>query len=45
MYMRLQGIPASKISIITTYNGQKDLITDVATARCGSSHLYGSPAG
>ena len=39
-----QGIPASKISIITTYNGQKDLITDVATQRCGHSHLYGLPA-
>ena len=40
MYMRLQGIPASKISIITTYNGQKDLLTDVAMQRCGeSAHL------
>ena len=44
MYMRLQGIPASKISIITTYNGQKDLLTDVAMQRCGESHLYGMPA-
>ena len=44
MYMRLQGIAASRISIITTYNGQKDLITDVATQRCGHSHLYGLPA-
>ena len=26
MYMRLVGIPAEKISIITTYNGQKHLI-------------------
>ena len=44
MYMRLQGIPASKISIITTYNGQKDLLTDVALQRCGDSYLYGMPA-
>ena len=29
MYMRLQGIAASRISIITTYNGQRDLIADV----------------
>ena len=33
MYMRLRGIPASKISIITTYNGQKDLIGDVVAQR------------
>ena len=44
MYMRLQGIAASRISIITTYNGQKDLLTDVAMQRCGESHLYGMPA-
>jgi len=44
MYMRLQGIPASRISIITTYNGQKDLIQDVIAQRCSWSPLYGSPA-
>lgn len=26
MYMRLLGYPASKITILTTYNGQRDLI-------------------
>eukprot|EP00775_Hariotina_reticulata_P014486 gene14486-14606_t len=31
--MRLLGYPASKISILTTYNGQKDLIRDVVEAR------------
>ncbi|EHA8590451.1 RNA helicase aquarius [Cocos nucifera] len=31
MYMRLLGYPASKISILTTYNGQKLLIRDVTT--------------
>ena len=41
MYMRLKGIPASKISIITTYNGQKDLIHDVIKQRCSSSPLFG----
>jgi len=44
MYMRLQGIAASRISIITTYNGQKDLITDVVAQRCSWSPLFGSPA-
>ena len=44
MYMRLVGIPASKISIITTYNGQKDLINDIVAQRCGWSPLYGTPA-
>ena len=28
-YMRLRGYPADKISILTTYNGQKALIRDV----------------
>ena len=26
MYLRLRGVAASRISIITTYNGQKDLL-------------------
>ncbi|KAG0496871.1 hypothetical protein HPP92_001562 [Vanilla planifolia] len=34
MYMRLLGYPASKISILTTYNGQKLLIRDVVSRRC-----------
>lgn len=34
MYMRLLGYPASKISILTTYNGQKLLIRDVVQRRC-----------
>lgn len=33
MYMRLLGYPASKISILTTYNGQKHLLRDVVRAR------------
>ncbi|KAL5700077.1 hypothetical protein ACHQM5_025575 [Ranunculus cassubicifolius] len=34
IYMRLLGYPASKISILTTYNGQKFLIRDVISKRC-----------
>ncbi|KAG0240897.1 hypothetical protein BGW41_006553 [Actinomortierella wolfii] len=44
-YMRLLGYPAEKISILTTYNGQKDLIRDVLRERCGwNPALFGRPA-
>ncbi|KAH7656226.1 CWF11 family protein [Dioscorea alata] len=36
IYMQLLGYPASKISILTTYNGQKLLIRDVVNRRCTS---------
>ncbi|KAG2551560.1 hypothetical protein PVAP13_9KG377500 [Panicum virgatum] len=34
IYMRLIGYPANKISILTTYNGQKLLIRDVINKKC-----------
>lgn len=43
MYMRLLGYPAEKISILTTYNGQKHLIRDVINTRCGDNPLIGRP--
>lgn len=43
MYMRLIGYPASKISILTTYNGQKHLIRDVIKQRCADNPLIGQP--
>ncbi|XP_030376024.1 RNA helicase aquarius [Scaptodrosophila lebanonensis] len=43
MYMRLLGYPAAKVSILTTYNGQKHLIRDVINARCGNNPLIGWP--
>jgi intron-binding protein aquarius len=43
-YMRLLGYPANKISIITTYNGQKQLIRDILQQRCRNSTLFGYPA-
>ncbi len=43
-YMRLLGYPAHKISIITTYRGQKHLIRDVIARRCASHPLFGRPA-
>jgi len=42
-YMRLIGYPAHKISILTTYNGQKHLIRDVLGQRCDND-LFGLPA-
>ncbi|KAI9094430.1 hypothetical protein DFS34DRAFT_249440 [Phlyctochytrium arcticum] len=42
-YMRLNGYPADKISILTTYNGQKDLICDVLERRCSWNPLFGLP--
>jgi intron-binding protein aquarius len=42
--MRLLGYPAHKISIITTYRGQKHLIRDVVERRCANHPLFGRPA-
>ena len=36
-YMRLLGYPAHKISVITTYRGQKHLIRDVIAQRYGGA--------
>ena len=38
MFMRLLGYPRESIAILTTYRGQKDLIQDVMTMRCGEDH-------
>lgn len=43
MYMRLIGYPAEKISILTTYNGQKHLLRDVFNRRCAENPLIGLP--
>lgn len=43
MYMRLLGYPAEKITILTTYNGQKYLIRDVIATRCANNPLVGKP--
>ncbi|KAG2227972.1 hypothetical protein INT45_011996, partial [Circinella minor] len=42
-YMRLVGYPAEKISILTTYNGQKALINDVLERRCSWNPYFGKP--
>ena len=42
-YMRLLGYPASKISILTMYAGQRALIWDVLSHRCAKNPLFGLP--
>ena len=41
-YLRLMGYPASRVSILTTYNGQKQLIRDVMAQRCERHPLFGA---
>lgn len=43
-YMRILGYPAEKITILTTYNGQRSLIMDVLSKRCQNNPLIGMPA-
>ncbi len=43
MYMRFLGYPAEKITILTTYNGQKALIKDIITAKCAKTPFIGEP--
>jgi intron-binding protein aquarius len=43
MYLRLCGWPAERISILSTYNGQKHLIRDVLEKRCAWTQMYGMP--
>jgi intron-binding protein aquarius len=43
MFMRLKGYPADKITILTTYNGQKHLLRDVIEQRCASNPFIGRP--
>lgn len=42
-YMRLLGYPAEKISILTTYAGQKALVRDVLNHRCAKNPIFGLP--
>ena len=43
MYMRLLGYPAEKISLLTTYNGQRELLRDVVEQRCAKYPMFGRP--
>ena len=42
-FMRLLGYAASRISILTTYAGQKALVRDILAHRCKGNKLFGLP--
>ncbi|KAK4090216.1 hypothetical protein Purlil1_5387 [Purpureocillium lilacinum] len=42
-YMRLLGYPAEKITILTTYAGQRALVRDVLSHRCARNPIFGLP--
>ena len=42
-YMRLLGYPADKISILTTYAGQRALVKDIISHRCANNSIFGQP--
>lgn len=42
-YMRLLGYPASSITILAAYAGQRALIRDVLDHRCKTNRLFGLP--
>ncbi|RPB23775.1 P-loop containing nucleoside triphosphate hydrolase protein [Terfezia boudieri ATCC MYA-4762] len=44
-YMRLLGYPREKITVLTTYTGQRALIRDVLHRRCAKNPLFGFPGG
>eukprot|EP01124_Arcella_intermedia_P005338 TRINITY_DN13146_c0_g2_i2.p1 TRINITY_DN13146_c0_g2~~TRINITY_DN13146_c0_g2_i2.p1 ORF type:complete len:964 (-),score=302.60 TRINITY_DN13146_c0_g2_i2:20-2911(-) len=44
MFMRMIGYPAAKITILTSYNGQKHLLRDVIRRRCSNNPRFGWPA-
>lgn len=42
-YMRMLGYPNEKITILTTYNGQKQLIRDLIESECTKDAYIGKP--
>jgi len=40
-YIRILGYQADKITILTTYNGKKQLIRDVLRRRCSWNPIFG----
>jgi len=43
MYMVLSGYPAQKITILTTYNGQKFLLRDIFQQKCAWNPMFQRP--
>lgn len=42
-YLRLCGVPASTITILTPYNGQRELLRSLLHERCRKNPLFGMP--
>lgn len=42
-YMRLLGYPKEKVTILTTYAGQRALVMDVLRHRCAGNPVFGMP--
>ena len=42
-YMRLLGYPREKVTILTTYAGQRALVMDVLKHRCAGNAVFGMP--
>jgi intron-binding protein aquarius len=43
MYMRMIGYSSEAVTILSTYNGQKQLIRDILRKRCAKNPLIGMP--
>jgi intron-binding protein aquarius len=43
MYLRLRDIPASSVSILAAYTGQKSLLLDIIKAKCEWNPIFGQP--
>lgn len=43
-YMRMLGYPSEKITILTTYNGQKQLLKDLIETECTKDAYIGKPS-
>jgi len=42
-FLRLLGYPAEKITMLSTYNGQMNLLKDIVQQRCAWNPLFGQP--
>ncbi|GAM25959.1 hypothetical protein SAMD00019534_091340 [Acytostelium subglobosum LB1] len=42
-FMRLIGYPSESISVLTTYNGQKQLLRNIFEEKCKDNALFGMP--
>jgi intron-binding protein aquarius len=43
MYLVLKGIDGDRITILSTYNGQKELIREILTKKCSWHQRFGKP--